>query len=104
MKQLIVARVLGLSLAAAAPAPGHARGIIENACLKADRRAASRPLCACIQAAADAVLSGSEQRRGAKFFDDPHMSQEIRASDRRADEKFWEKWKVFGATADKYCQ
>lgn len=103
MKPRVVALVVGLCLSSAVSGPASAGGTIEKACLGSDRSAANRTLCTCIQKVADAVLSSSEQRRGAAFFTDPHASQELRASGRRADEAFWEKWKVFGATAQKYC-
>lgn len=98
---------LGLSVVATSlvlgPSPAMARGPIERACLAADRRAASQELCTCIQAVADQVLSNAEQRKGAKFFKDPHKSQDMRQSDNASDEAFWLKWKSYGATAQKYC-
>lgn len=82
--------------------PAYA-GPIESACNKAGRKASSRALCACIQDAADATLSRSEQKRAAKFFHDPHKAQETRQSDRASDERFWQAYKQFGATAQSYC-
>ncbi|MGV6810628.1 MAG: hypothetical protein ACWA47_00145 [Brevirhabdus sp.] len=79
-------------------------GPIENACLKAGRKAANRALCACIQDAANATLSRSEQKRAAKFFRDPHKAQETRQSDRSSDERFWQAYKNFGTTAQNYCE
>lgn len=86
------------------PSAGQAAGTIERACLASDRPASGRALCACLQIVADAVLSSSEQRRGAAFFADPHKSQEAKASDRPSDEAFWMKWELFADTAVKHCQ
>lgn len=95
---------LTMALAAVIALSGPAvSGPIENACLKAGRKAASRTLCACIQDAANATLSRSEQKRAAKFFHDPHKAQETRQSDRASDERFWQVYKQFGATAQSYC-
>ena len=96
-------------LAGTAPAsvtmiPGEAwAGAIERACLKAGRKNASRSLCGCIQQVADVTLTGSQQRRGAKYFFDPAKLQEVRQSDRRSDEAFWKDWKAFGKSAETYC-
>ena len=40
----------------------------------------------------------------AEFFDDPHRAQEIRQSDRRSHEAFWQRYKNFGQTAEIFCQ
>ncbi|MEM1388212.1 MAG: hypothetical protein AAF748_06060 [Pseudomonadota bacterium] len=39
----------------------------------------------------------------AEFFSDPHRAQVIRQSDNRGHEVFWERYKVFGSTAEEYC-
>lgn len=105
MKQLVLALGFGLVFAAAlAPRVGEARGVIESACLSSDRPTASRVVCGCLQAVADAVLSPGEQRRGAKFFSDPDLSQATKISNRRADVLFWEKWEEFAEGAVQYCQ
>ena len=83
--------------------PAYAMGPIEKACLKAGRAGTSRELCGCIQDVANATLTRTEVRRAAKFFNDPHMAQELRQSDRRSDEAFWERYKLFGETAETYC-
>ncbi|MGR3503620.1 hypothetical protein [Pseudaestuariivita sp.] len=85
------------------PAPAEA-GKISRACLQADRKAATRSLCGCIQAVANQSLTRSEQRLAAKFFRDPHMAQEIRQSDLPRNERFWEKYKAFGRTAEAVCR
>jgi len=99
MKHALLAAILAASTI---PVPAFA-GPIENACIQAGRKAANRSLCSCIQDAADATLTRSEQKRAAKFFRDPHKAQETRQSDRAADERFWQAYKNFGTTAESYC-
>ena len=80
-----------------------AQGPISRACMSAGRAQASRARCGCVQAVADQSLSGSDQRRGAKFFDDPHRAQETRQSDNPGNEAFWLRWKAFGERAGRLC-
>lgn len=98
MKIIAIAAAL-----AAAGSMAQAAGMIERACMKSDRQAANRALCGCIQDAADITLTGSDQKLAAKFFKNPQMAQDIRQSDRRGHEIFWERYKSFGETADTYC-
>ncbi|MGI1660806.1 hypothetical protein ACRDNQ_01085 [Palleronia sp. KMU-117] len=79
-------------------------GTIERACLSSDRPGISRSLCGCIQQAADLTLSTKDQRLAASFFKDPHRAQEVRQSDRRSDEEFWERYVNFGTAAETYCR
>jgi hypothetical protein len=106
MKQLQVA-ILAFALApigASFPiSSAQAASTIERACIKSDRKAASPPLCGCIQDVADMMLSTQEQKIAAKFFDEPHAAQEMRQSSRRSDEKFWLTYKEFGETARTFC-
>ncbi|MDE9449655.1 hypothetical protein J3R80_04130 [Aliiroseovarius sp. Z3] len=81
-----------------------AGGSIERACLSANRAAASRALCGCIQNVANSMLTGTERAKVAKFFKDPHRSQALRQSDRGSDERFWKKYKKFGQTVTSYCR
>ena len=81
----------------------YSTGPIQQACLRADRSAASRSLCGCVQATADATLSGSDQRRAVKFFADPHHAQEVRQSDREGDEAYWQRYKRFVSVAERAC-
>lgn len=76
---------------------------IERACLKSPRDGATRQLCNCIGRVAKQTLSSSDQRKAAKFFNDPHSAQVVRQSDRRSDERFWERYVDFGATAAAIC-
>ncbi|MDH3263196.1 MAG: hypothetical protein OEM24_04290 [Paracoccaceae bacterium] len=97
MRQLILVAAL-----TALPAPMALAGPIERAC-NTSGRAASQRLCSCIQQAADLTLTQRDQTRAAKFFRDPHQAQEIRQSDRRSDEAFWQRYRAFGDTAEAFC-
>ncbi|MEL7114899.1 MAG: hypothetical protein AAGP08_04790 [Pseudomonadota bacterium] len=81
----------------------YSSGPILSACMRADRKAASRQLCGCVQAVADDMLSSSDQSLAVKFFADPHHAQEIRQSDRRSHEIFWDKYKAFSRSAVQRC-
>lgn len=85
-----------------APAPVIA-GTMSNACMKSDRKAKSRKLCRCLQNVADQNLSRRDQKLAASFFKDPHRAQEIRQSDNRNNEKFWKRYKEFGAVFSASC-
>ena len=92
--------VIAILFGTAAPAVS---GAIENACLKSQRGGGQRSLCGCIQDAADITLTASDQRLAASFFANPDRAQRVRTSDRRSDEKFWERYRNFGNTAQVYC-
>ncbi len=79
-------------------------GMIERACLTSERGSATRALCTCIQQVADMTLNRGDQRLAAQFFRDPHRAQEVRQSDSRKDETFWQKYKAFGLSAEGYCR
>ncbi len=93
----LAALFLSMSLGAA-----HA-GPIERACMQSDRDAANRAVCSCIQQVADQTLGGSDQRRAAKFFDDPDKANDVWLSKTRSDDAFWDRYKVFGSQAEAYC-
>lgn len=97
MRAVIV--VIGI-LAGAGQLHGQA---IEKACLHSDRDAKSRPLCDCIQQAADLMLSEPDQKLAASFYRDTDLAQQIRQSNRRSHENFWDRYKEYAATATKYC-
>lgn len=80
-----------------------AGGPIEKACNRSDRSGATSSMCSCIQQAADQTLSNSDQRRAAKFFEDPEKAQEVRLSTRSADDAFWDRYRNFTDTASSYC-
>ncbi|MEM1351899.1 MAG: hypothetical protein AAGF27_06120 [Pseudomonadota bacterium] len=85
-------------------APKYAQGLISTACEVNNRRSATQQTCGCIQAAANMTLSPSQQRRGAKFFDDPEVLQKMKLSDTPANEKFWDDWARFAETAEAICR
>ena len=98
MKKLLIAAAV-----MAATTPFAYAGPIESACLRSDRQGASRAVCGCIQQVADMTLRGSDQRKAAKFFKDPHRAQEVRQSKSKSDNEFWTRYKNFGDTAEVYC-
>lgn len=77
-------------------------GPIQKACMASDR-GGDRNLCRCIQEAADMTLSGSDQRRAAKFFKDPEAAHVTWVSQKASDDAFWDRYKSFGQTAEAYC-
>lgn len=76
---------------------------ITAACLKSDRGQRAPGLCACIQDAADLTLTSRDQRLAASFFANPDRAQEVRQSNRRRDEEFWERYENFGQMAETFC-
>ncbi len=100
----VLAAALAVPAGVVTTPAAEAGSTIERACMKSNRRAASKPLCGCIQQVADQMLTRSDQRKAAKFFKDPHRAQEIRQSDRASDEAFWKRYKAFGTTAGNICQ
>lgn len=97
MRALFLATLL-LSLPVVASA-----GVIERACLSSDRAFGNRPLCSCIQQAADRTLTARDQRQAARLFRDPDRAQQVRMSTRRSDEAFWTRYQSFGAFAEVVC-
>ena len=91
----------GNSVSRSAP---MAFGPISKACMASDRKARSRALCGCIQAAANQTLNASQQRRAVGFYNDPHRAQEVRQSDRTNDERFWEAYRAYGDRAERLCK
>jgi len=80
-----------------------ASGVIANACLAADRNAANRQLCGCIQQVANQSLSARDQDRAADFFANPQKAQDTRQSDSGPSERFWLRYKDFSAAARQQC-
>lgn len=80
-----------------------ASGPIASACRNGGRKQATRDRCGCVQAVADRNLSSTEQRRGVAFFNDPQKAQDLRQSDNSGNERFWKKWKAYGAEAARLC-
>lgn len=98
MRLVTTSALLGF-LATAAQA-----GDIENACLSSERNIAGHALCSCIQDVADRTLSARDQRIAAGFFKDPDRAQEVRQSDSRSKERFWERYVAFGEAAKRSCR
>ncbi len=76
---------------------------VGRACMKSDRAKSNARLCKCIQSAADATLTRRDQERAAKLFLKPEQSQNLKMSNRRGDEKFWDRYKEFGELAQAFC-
>lgn len=85
------------------PAARFATGPISKACNGSERRASNPGLCGCIQAAANVELSGSDQRRAVKFYNDPHSAQVVRQSDRPRDEEFWKRYSAYVDRSERMC-
>ncbi|NBR33445.1 MAG: hypothetical protein EBT90_01915 [Rhodobacteraceae bacterium] len=77
--------------------------VVKNACLSVERKRADLDTCKCIQVAADATLTVSDQKLAASIILNPEKSQEIRSSSRRSMEQFWERYVNFGDLAEAYC-
>jgi hypothetical protein len=78
-------------------------GPIEKACNKSDRKAANRMVCNCIQQVANMTLYSADQRRAAKFFDDPDKAHATWMSKTNRDNAFWDRYLQFGTYAEQYC-
>lgn len=100
MKPFALAATLALICAVPTVA---AAGPIESACNRSDRQGASRALCRCIDDVADRMLTRSEQRRAAGFFQDPDEAQRVRMSSSRRDNEFWDRYRAFGQMAEAVC-
>ncbi len=77
--------------------------IVKRACLSSSAKTKSVRLCGCLQVAADATLNGAEQRKTAELISDPDLSQDVKASDSRRNERFWKRYTTFSQVAQKYC-
>ncbi len=80
-----------------------ASGPLNQACLASDRKARSRALCGCIQAAANQTLNGAQQRRAVVFYNNPQLAQDVRQSDSTIDERFWAAYRAYGERAERLC-
>ena len=78
-------------------------GPVNTACMMSPRKARARRLCGCIQSVADRSLGRADQALAASFFADPHRAQEIRQSDSRRHERFWERYTAFTSAAEESC-
>ena len=82
---------------------GGVSGEIGRACMMSGRDSASAQLCSCIQGVANQSLSGTDQRRVARFFTDPEEAEEMRASDSTGSEAFWDRYRAFSDRAEAIC-
>lgn len=94
---LTVGFMAGLSDIASAQA-------IERACLSSDREAKSRLLCGCLQQAANLTLATPDQKLAASFYKDPQKAQDIRQSNNRSHERFWNRYKDYAEVATTFCE
>ncbi len=87
------------------PVVQFATGPIQKACQAQGRKQASRARCGCVQAVADRELSASDQRRGARYFRDPHKLQQVRQNQdgNASNRRFWAAWKSYGQKAARVC-
>ena len=97
--------ILGAFATVAACSGGSrgATGDISQACLAANRNAATPALCSCVQQVANQSLSNSEQSRAAAFFSEPQLAQDTRQSNRSSDERFWLRYRAFSDLAAQIC-
>jgi len=100
MKRLTTLLVMGIAMSTSVADAGR----IERACKASDRKAVSRALCSCVQRAADDKLNNSDQTLAVKFFKNPDLAQETRQSDDPRKERFWKRYKAFGAHAVEICR
>jgi hypothetical protein len=103
MRRIILLTSLLALAACGGGGGGRVSGEVGQACIRADREAATPTLCSCIQAAANETLSASDQRRAAGFFADPQEAQDTRQSDRAGDEAFWDRYQAFVQRARSRC-
>ncbi len=96
--------IFGALATVAACGGGGVSGTVGEACIDADRRNASPALCSCVQQVASRTLSGRDQSRAAAFFAEPQLAQDTRQSDRRGDEAFWGRYKIFSEAAKRQCR
>ena len=96
--------ILAAMAVLAACGGGGVSGTVGEACIDADRRNASPALCSCVQQVANQTLSSRDQARAAAFFAEPQLAQDTRQSDRRSDEAFWDRYKIFSDAARRQCQ
>ncbi|MEJ6398352.1 arginine transporter [Yoonia sp. 208BN28-4] len=94
---------IALSFTALAACSGGS-GQISQACLDADRRAATPQLCSCVQRAADRTLSSSDQTLAAGFFEDPQEAQDIRQRGIPSTSAFWRRYTAFANDARRNCR
>ena len=103
MRYILLAGAVAAAAACGGGAPA-VTGDISNACIAANRSAASPALCSCVQQVANQTLSASDQSRAASFFANPQLAQDTRQSDNIRDELFWGRYRSFTDLATQICQ
>ncbi len=93
-----------VAMVAACGGDAPVTGDISEACIAADRRAASPALCSCVQQVANQTLSSRDQTRAVIFFENPQLAQDTRQSDNPSSEAFWDRYKAFTELATQICQ
>jgi len=92
------------SLIALASCGPRVSGKLGNACMDGGRKAANAALCSCIQNVANQSLSGSDERRIVKFFEEPDLAQSTKASQSRSDDAFWDRYRDFTRASERNCR
>lgn len=95
--------LLGVLVLLAACGGGRVSGDVGEACMAADRKAASTQLCSCVQQAASLTLNASDQRRATTFFEDPQLAQDTRQAGNSSSARFWKRYEDFSATSKAMC-
>lgn len=103
MRYLLIVGALCAAAACGGGAPA-VTGDMSQACMAADRRAASPALCSCVQQVANQSLSSRDQNRAAAFFANPQLAQDTRQSDSFSDERFWDRYRAFTDLASEICR
>jgi len=80
-----------------------ASGPISQACNSSGRDAANRSLCGCVQGVANRHLSPADQKLSAGFYANPQRAQDVRQSDNRSNEAFWDRYTLYVEDARRYC-
>ncbi len=80
-----------------------ASGPISQACNRSGRDAANSRLCGCVQGVANRHLSEADQRLSAGFYANPQRAQDVRQSDNRSNEAFWDRYTLYVEDARRYC-
>lgn len=100
-KKFVVTAFMLLAACGGSPA---VTGDISQACMAANRSAASPALCSCVQQVANQSLSSGDQARAASFFANPQLAQDTRQSSSFADERFWGRYRAFSDLSSEICR
>ena len=95
--------ILGLVLVAASCGP-RVTGAYGEACMGASRPGANAALCSCVQQVANRMLSASDQRLAATFFEDEERANAMMINDSPAADAFWVRYRAFTDQAERSCR